>query len=91
MLKSKFYIVYMRWLILSEELTKLQRDILRLIIRENRRPSAIAKTLRRYDSHVDQNGVMLALVDLEKRGLVERSTTKAWTAKGKAADHISSE
>jgi DNA-binding PadR family transcriptional regulator len=76
---------------LSEELTKLQKDILGLILRENRRPSAIAKTLRRYDEKVDQNGVMLALVDLEKRGLVERSTTKAWIAKGKAADFLESD
>lgn len=76
---------------MSEELTKLQRNILGLIIRENRRPSAIAKTLRRYDGQVDQNRVMLALVDLEKRGLVERSTTKAWIAKGKAADYTESD
>jgi len=58
---------------------------------ENRRPSAIAKTLRRYDEQVNQNRVMLALVDLEKRGLVERSTTKAWVAKGKAADYVDAE
>ena len=76
---------------MSEELTELQRNILELIISENRRPSAIAKTLRRYDVQVNQNGVMLALVDLEKRGLVERSTTKAWIAKGKATDYIESE
>ena len=76
---------------MSEELTELQRNILELIIRENRRPSAIAKTLRRYDGQVEQNVVLLALVDLEKRGLVERSTTKAWIAKGKATDYIESE
>ena len=76
---------------MSEELTELQTNIIELIISENRRPSAIAKTLRRYDGQVNQNRVMLALVDLEKRGLVERSTTKAWIAKGKAADHLESE
>jgi len=76
---------------LSEELTELQRNIIELIMHENRRPSAIAKTLRRYDEQVNQNRVMLALVDLEKRGLVERSTTKAWVAKGKAADYVDAE
>ena len=76
---------------MSEVLTDLQRNILELIISENRRPSAIAKTLRRYDGQVNQNRVMLALVDLEKRGLVERSTAKAWLAKGKASDYIDDE
>jgi DNA-binding PadR family transcriptional regulator len=74
---------------LSEDLTELQRNIIELIIRENRRPSAIAKTLRRYDGQVDQNRVMSALVDLEKRGLAERSTTKAWIARGRAAEYVS--
>jgi DNA-binding PadR family transcriptional regulator len=76
---------------MSEDLTELQINIIELILRENRRPSAIAKTLRRYDKQVDQNRVMSALVDLEKRGLVERVTTKAWIAKGRAADYIESE
>lgn len=76
---------------MSEDLTELQKNIIELIIRENRRPSAIAKTLRRYDAQVDQNSVMLALVDLEVRGLVERSTTKAWIAKGRAAEYLDEE
>lgn len=74
---------------MSEDLTELQRNIIELIIRENRRPSAIAKTLRRYDGQVDQNRVMSALVDLEKRGLAERSTAKAWIARGRAAEYAS--
>ncbi|MBE0526283.1 hypothetical protein E4H12_04815 [Candidatus Thorarchaeota archaeon] len=73
---------------MSEDLTELQRKIIALIIRENRRPSAITSTLRRCNKKVDQNGVMVALLDLEKRGLAERSTTKAWIAKGRAADYI---
>lgn len=73
---------------MSEPLTKLQKKIIALIIRENRRPSAITSTLRRFDKNVNQNGVMLALLDLEKRGLIERSTAKAWNAKGRAADYI---
>ena len=87
MLKSEFSIVYTWWKILSEHLTQLQKKILGLILRENRRPSAIAKTIRRYDSEVDQNKVVSALLDLEKRGLAERSTTKAWSAKGKASEY----
>jgi len=66
---------------LSEDLTNIQRKILAMIVRENRRPSSIAFALRRRNGTVDQNRVMLALVDLEKRGLVERSTSKAWIAK----------
>ncbi len=66
---------------MSEDLTNIQRKILAMIVRENRRPSSIAFALRRRNGTVDQNRVMLALVDLEKRGLVERSTSKAWIAK----------
>ena len=76
---------------MSEDITQLQKKILGLILRENRRPSAIAKTLRRYDRQVDQNKVVSALLDLEKRGLAERSTTKAWLAKGKASDYFDEE
>ncbi len=76
---------------MSEDLTDLQRTIIALIIRENRRPSAIAFALRRRNGTVDQNRVMLALVDLEKRGLVERSTSKAWIAKSKATDYLDAE
>ena len=76
---------------MSEDISNLQKNILALILRENRRPSAIASTLRRYDKTVDQNSVILALLDLEKRGLVERSTTKAWIAKSKASNYFDAE
>ena len=76
---------------MSEDITDFQRKIVALIVRENRRPSSIAFTLRRRNESVDQNGVMLALVDLEKRGLVERSTSKAWIAKSKATDYLEDE
>ncbi|MGY5871226.1 MAG: hypothetical protein RTV72_03185 [Candidatus Thorarchaeota archaeon] len=76
---------------MSEDLTDLQRKIMTLIVRENRRPSSIANTLRRRNGTIDQNRVMLALVDLEKRGLAERSTSKAWIAKGRAADYLDTE
>ncbi|MHA1614248.1 MAG: hypothetical protein ACTSYJ_05340 [Candidatus Thorarchaeota archaeon] len=76
---------------MSEDLTDIQRKIIELISRENRRPSSIAFTLRRRNGTVDQNRVMLALVDLEKRGLVERSTSKAWIAKSKASSFLDDE
>lgn len=76
---------------MSEDLTDLQRKILAVLVRDNRRPSSIAFTLRRRDVTVDQNRVMLALVDLEKRGLVERSTSKAWIAKSKATGFLDDE
>jgi DNA-binding MarR family transcriptional regulator len=76
---------------LSEDLTDLQRNIIAMIVRDNRRPSSIAFALKRRNGTVDQNRVMQALVDLEKRGLVERSTSKAWTAKSKATDYIEAE
>ncbi len=76
---------------MSEDLTDLQRNIIAMIVRDNRRPSSIAFGLKRRNGTVDQNRVMLALVDLEKRGLVERSTSKAWIAKSKATDYLDDE
>ncbi|MCK5265005.1 MAG: hypothetical protein KAR03_05305 [Candidatus Thorarchaeota archaeon] len=76
---------------MSEDLTDFQRKILAVIIRDNRRPSSIAFTLRRRDVTVDQNRVVLALVDLEKQGLVERRTSKAWIAKSEATDYLDDE
>ncbi len=73
---------------MSEDLTELHKKILALIIRENRRPSGIATALSHSTVQINQNEVMITLIDLEKRGLVERSTSKAWTAKGKAVDYI---
>ncbi|MCK4566945.1 MAG: hypothetical protein KAU48_06520 [Candidatus Thorarchaeota archaeon] len=76
---------------MSEDLTDLQRNIIAMIVRDNRRPSSIAFALKRRNGTVDQNRVMLALVDLEKRGLVERSTSKAWISKSKATDYLDDE
>ncbi len=76
---------------MSEDLTDFQRKILAVIVRDNRRPSSIAFALRRRDVTVDQNRVVLALVDLEKRGLVERRTSKAWIAKSQATDYLDDE
>lgn len=73
---------------MSEELTEIQLEILSLILTETRRPSAIASILRRRYSTCNQNLVVQSLIDLEKRGLVERTTSKAWIAKGKAVDYV---
>ncbi len=73
---------------MSEEITELQKNILKLILADNRRPSAIASILQRRNVQCNQNEVVQALVDLEKRNLVEKLSTKSWTAKGKAEEHI---
>ncbi|KXH71157.1 MAG: hypothetical protein AM326_11975 [Candidatus Thorarchaeota archaeon SMTZ-45] len=74
--------------IMSEEITELQKNILRLILADNRRPNAIASILRRRNFACNQNDIVQALLDLEKRNLVEKLTTKAWTAKENAEDYI---
>ncbi len=73
---------------MSEEITELQKSILKLIIADHRRPSAIASILKRRNVECDQNDIVQALLDLETRDLVEKLSTKAWTAKGKAEEHI---
>jgi hypothetical protein len=73
---------------MSEEITELQREILALILEDNRRPAALTRTLRRRHIECNQNEVIMALNDLETRDLVERATGKAWAAKSKAEDYI---
>lgn len=73
---------------MSEEITLLQKKILELILSDNRRPGAIASILRKRNVACNQNDVMQALLDLEKRNLVEKSSVKAWTAKEKAQDYL---
>jgi hypothetical protein len=73
---------------MSEEITELQRKILGLVLADAHRPSAIASILRKRNVTCDQNDIVQALLDLEKRNLVERLTSKAWTAKGKAEDYV---
>ncbi|MFW9787234.1 MAG: hypothetical protein ACFFE2_02800 [Candidatus Thorarchaeota archaeon] len=74
--------------IMSEEITELQRKILGIILADARRPNAIASILRRRNVDCNQNDVVQALIDLEKRNLVERLSAKAWTAKGAAEDYV---
>lgn len=72
---------------MSEEITELQKKILSVIIADSRRPGAITSILKRK-MECNQNDVMQALLDLEKRKLVERSSSKAWSATGDAEDYI---
>ncbi|MHA2047615.1 MAG: hypothetical protein ACW99G_22775 [Candidatus Thorarchaeota archaeon] len=69
---------------MSEDLTELQRKILELILSNANRPSAITSVLRRRHVECNQNEVVQALLDLEKRNLVERVSEKAWSATGRA-------
>jgi len=73
---------------MSEEITALQKKILGLILADARRPSAITSILKRRNVECNQNDVMQALLDLEKRNLVERHSAKAWTAKERAEDYL---
>ena len=73
---------------MSEEITKLQRKILGIILADAHRPSAIASILKRKHVECNQNDVVQALLDLEKRDLVENLSAKAWTAKGGAEDYV---
>ncbi|MHA2056261.1 MAG: hypothetical protein ACW979_01395 [Candidatus Thorarchaeota archaeon] len=73
---------------MSEEITELQRKILGLILADAHRPSAIASILRRRNVSCNQNDVVQALLDLEKRNLVEKLSAKAWAAKGGAESYV---
>ena len=73
---------------MSEEITELQKKILGLILADSRRPNAIASILHRRNVDCNQNDIVQALLDLEKRNLVEKLSTKAWTAKGAAEEYI---
>jgi hypothetical protein len=73
---------------MSEDLTELQRNILKLILADAHRPNAITSVLRRRRVECNQNDVVQALLDLEKRNLVERISGKAWGAKDSAEDLV---
>ncbi len=73
---------------MSEEITELQRKILGLILANAHRPNAISSILKRKNFACNQNDVVQALLDLEKRNLVEKLSTKAWAAKGGAEDYV---
>ena len=72
---------------MSEDITELQQKILGVILADARRPGAITSIVSKKVK-CNQNDVVQALLDLEKRGLVEKLSSKAWTAKGKAEDYV---
>jgi DNA-binding PadR family transcriptional regulator len=73
---------------MSEEVTELQKKILALIVNDTHRPAAITKILRNRHVECDQNQVVQALNDLEKRDLVEHTGEKSWTAKESAQEYL---
>ncbi len=73
---------------MSDDITNLERKILAVIIKDSHRPAAITRILNKRQIDCDQNLVVQSLNALEKKGLVERFTSKTWIAKGKAQDYI---
>ena len=74
---------------MSESLTDLETKILSIILKDSHRPSAIVRILKGRNIVCDHNQVVSALNALEKEGLVERFTTKAWIATSKAESYVS--
>ena len=73
---------------MSKEITELERNILKVILSDSHRPSAITRILQGRHIDCDQNRVIQALNSLEGKDLVERFTAKTWIAKGKAEDLV---
>lgn len=73
---------------MSSEVSTLEREILRVILKDSHRASAITKILKGRHVDCDQNQVIQSLNSLEKKGLVERFTTKTWIGHGKAGDYV---
>ena len=73
---------------MSSDLSNLERRILRIILNDSHRPSAITRILKKQHIECDQNQVVQALNALLRMDLVERFTSKAWIAKDKATDYI---
>ena len=74
--------------LMSSDLSDLERSILRIILNDSHRPPAITRILKNQHVECNQNQVVQALNALEKMDLVERFTSKAWLAKDKAADYL---
>ncbi len=68
---------------MSTDLTDIQQRVLTLVSKDSHRPSAITRVLVSHRFPCDQNQVTQALLELEKRGLVERFTAKTWVATSK--------
>lgn len=74
--------------LMSSEITDLERNILAVIIKDSHRASAITRILLSRQIDCDQNKVIQTLNSLEKRNLAERFTEKTWIAKGRAGELI---
>ncbi len=73
---------------MSESLTDLETKILSIILKDSHRPAAIVRILKGRHVKCDQNQVISTLNALERDGLVERFTTKAWIATSKALSRL---
>ncbi len=73
---------------MSEQLSSLELEILKVIIKDSHRPAAITRILQKRGITCDQNAVVYSLNVLEKEKLVERHTTKAWIATSKAEKYV---
>ncbi len=71
-----------------ESLSSIELEVLKLIIKDSHRPSALTRILKNKGIECDQNTVVSALVRLEKEKLVERHSKKAWIATSKAEPYI---
>ncbi|MBD3406443.1 MAG: hypothetical protein GF411_10055 [Candidatus Lokiarchaeota archaeon] len=74
---------------MSEDITELEMEILRVILNDSHRPAAITRILKKNHVECDQNAVVQALQSLEARDLVERYTTKTWIGKSSAEKYFS--
>ncbi|MHA1882200.1 MAG: hypothetical protein ACTSUO_04065 [Candidatus Thorarchaeota archaeon] len=68
---------------MSEGITDLEMQILKVIFDNSHRPASITQILKGRHIDCDQNKVVQALNALEKRDFVERFTQKTWMAKSK--------
>ena len=75
-------------MMMSKEITDIDRQVLTIIRTDSHRPSAITGILKGRHVECDNNSVVQSLNALEKEGLVERFTSKAWIATSKADDYI---
>ena len=73
---------------MSEGITDLEMEILKIIYENSHRPASITRILRGRSIECDQNMVVQALNTLEERDFVERFTQKTWIAKSKGQEQV---
>ncbi|MFO7835384.1 MAG: hypothetical protein R6V83_01925 [Candidatus Thorarchaeota archaeon] len=72
----------------DEDISELERKILRFIYDDNHRASAIQKALSSQETRYTRNEIIGALNSLEEKDLAERYSTKSWIATGDADDYL---